>query len=81
MDQELANRVLNMSHADLQMEVVRLTAVLHANRRHPDWLYTVAPTHSPLSRQWWQDAGWEPNPEYPCAPGDECWRRRKDGAT
>ncbi len=61
----------------LEKEVARLTECLHRHRCHPDYLYQVAPTHSELSREWWHDAGWEPNPEYQAAPGDECWRRRR----
>lgn len=55
-------------------EIARLTAALHANRCHPDYLYSVSRGDiHPFFVQ-----GWEPNPEYQAAPGDECWRRRKE---
>lgn len=58
-------------------ELNRLTAALHANRCHPDYVYSVIPSW-PLPCGVMESGGWERNPEYQCVPGDECWRRRKE---
>lgn len=60
-------------------EVARLTAALHANRCHPDYVYLIKHIGD-KDCELLADLGlfeWERNPEYVAAPGDECWRKRK----
>lgn len=56
-------------------EMARLTFALHANRCHPDYTYIVVPISGSGFYEPSLD-GWERNPEYKAAPGDECWRRK-----
>lgn len=79
-DIDLVQRVLHMSHADLQMEVVRLTATLHSNLCHPDYDYCFSLPNMNLG-----DTGWEPNPDVDASvvdydANDKCWRKRKESS-
>ena len=61
-------------------EIARLTAALHAAKAHPDFSYIVIPASDlHLFHKWREGEAWEPCPEATVAPGDECWRRRKEG--
>ena len=65
------------SHDNLMEEIDRLTIALHTNRCHPDYLYFVVTIeNSPMLP--WEKMGYEHNTEYQAAPGEKCWRRRKE---
>lgn len=69
------------SYAELEAEVARLTAALHAARAHPDYQYLIVPAGhmGALGVAMRQEDGWEQCVEANVVPGDECWRRRKEG--
>ncbi len=53
-----------------------LAAALHAVKAHPNFAYIVIPSSRKTIN--FPAGGWETCPEATVAPGDECWRRRKD---
>lgn len=70
---------------DLEREIARLTASLHANRCHPDYEYRTVPDYvsrpdsEPYLKSIHLDGdGWERNPEFFAMPGHESWRKRKE---
>ncbi len=70
--------IADLADEPSRVEIRRLTTALHANLCHPDFAYIVCPPESIAISVQWKEIGWEPNPEYPCAPGDQCWRRKKE---
>jgi hypothetical protein len=68
--------MLEMKLNERDAEIARLTAALHANRCHPDYEYTTGIDVGGIAAVL-AESGFEPNPEHQCAPGDECWRRRR----
>lgn len=55
-------------------EIARLTAALHANRCHPDYVYIIVPRDS-LVRP--APPEWEECDAVDVAPGDVCLMRRR----
>lgn len=50
-----------------------LETALHANRCHPDYIYTIKPPR--ITEEVMKDHLWERNPEYQVL-GEECWRHK-----
>jgi len=72
--------IIKSLDCDRRVTIARLTAVMHANRMHPDYSYIVLPSSNVLVvKDALISGGYELCPEYQVS-GDECWRRRRDGA-